>query len=290
MYSSIWLPIVTPFRNGQVDVDALQRLADHYLRTEISGFVALGTTGEAALLDPHERMTVLHALFETVGTRLPIVIGVGGMNTSEMIRDMQQFDHWDSGGYLVSAPAYICPDQRGIQWHFEEIAHATDRPVVLYDVPHRTGVPILPDTVRRLVECSNIVAIKACVGEHFRALGALPISMLCGSDELFVDCLEAGGTGGILASAHLFADDFVDIQASFSAGRIDEARAHFESLAPTIKLMFSAPNPAAIKAALAITGHLDGETRMPIAAASDALIAQLSVALASRIAESGAIA
>ena len=146
MYSSIWLPIVTPFRNGQVDVDALQRLADHYLRTEISGFVALGTTGEAALLDPHERMTVLHALFETVGTRLPIVIGVGGMNTSEMIRDMQQFDHWDSGGYLVSAPAYICPDQRGIQWHFEEIAHATDRPVVLYDVPHRTGVPILPDT------------------------------------------------------------------------------------------------------------------------------------------------
>ncbi|SAL81575.1 dihydrodipicolinate synthase [Caballeronia choica] len=195
MYSSIWLPIVTPFRNGQVDVDALQRLADHYLRTEISGFVALGTTGEAALLDPHERMTVLHALFETVGTRLPIVIGVGGMNTSEMIRDMQQFDHWDSGGYLVSAPAYICPDQRGIQWHFEEIAHATDRPVVLYDVPHRTGVPILPDTVRRLVECSNIVAIKACVGEHFRALGALPISMLCGSDELFVDCLEAGGTG-----------------------------------------------------------------------------------------------
>jgi 4-hydroxy-tetrahydrodipicolinate synthase len=121
MYSAIWLPIVTPFRNGQVDVDALQRLADHCLRTEISGFVALGTTGEAALLDHHERMTVLQALFEVVGTRLPIVVGVGGINTSEMVRDVQQFDHWDSGGYLVSAPAYICPDQRGIQWHFEEV-------------------------------------------------------------------------------------------------------------------------------------------------------------------------
>jgi 4-hydroxy-tetrahydrodipicolinate synthase len=290
MYSAIWLPIVTPFRNGQVDVDALQRLADHYLRTEISGFVALGTTGEAALLDHHERTTVLQALFEVVGTRLPIVVGVGGINTSEMVRDVQQFDHWDSGGYLVSAPAYICPDQRGIQWHFEEVARATDRPIVLYDVPHRTGVSIAPDTVKRLVECSNIVAIKACARDTFRALGALPISMLCGSDEMFVDCLEAGGAGGILASAHLFADAFVDIQASFAAGRIEEARAQLERLVPTIKLLFSAPNPAAIKAALAITGHIDGETCMPICAASSALMEQLRAALASRVAVVGAIA
>lgn len=290
MYSAIWLPIVTPFRNGRVDANALQHLADHYLTTEVSGFIALGTTGEAALLDHHERTTVLQALLEVVGTRLPVVVGVGGMNTGEMVRDVQQFDHRDIGGYLVPAPAYICPDQRGIQWHFEEIARATDRPIVLYDVPHRSGVAIAPDTAKRLVECSNIVAIKACVPQTFKAFSALPISVLCGTDEAFVDCLEAGGVGGILASAHLFADDFAEIQAIFSEGRTADARARFETLLPAIRLLFSAPNPSAVKAALSISGHIDGETRMPIAAASDALMERLRVMLASRVAEHGSLA
>jgi 4-hydroxy-tetrahydrodipicolinate synthase len=280
MVSGIWLPIVTPFRNGQVDVDALQRLADHYLREEISGFVALGTTGEAALLDHNERMTVLQALLEVVGTRLTVVVGVGGLNTQDMLHEIHRLARWDIGGYLVSAPAYICPDQRGIKWHFEQVARATDRPIVLYDVPHRTGVSIELETVERLIECANIVAIKACVPERFHELCQLPISVLCGNDEAFLDCLHAGGTGGILASAHLFADALAEVQERVSTAKTEEAAMLFEALLPVIGLLFSSPNPSAIKAALALRGLIDKETRAPIMEAPVELVERLRAELA----------
>jgi 4-hydroxy-tetrahydrodipicolinate synthase len=279
MVSGIWLPIVTPLRNGEVDTEALQRLAERYLSEEVSGFVALGTTGEAALLDHGERLTVLQALFEVVGTRLTIVVGVGGLSTREMVRDIHALDRWDIGGYLVSAPAYICPDQRGIQRHFEDVARSTDRPIILYDVPHRTGVSIDVPTVERLIECANIVAIKACVPESFDELCRLPISVLSGNDDAFVDCLLAGGTGGIIASAHLFADALAEVQERVLSAKVDEARVLFEALRPVIKLLFAAPNPAGIKAALALDGVIANETRAPIMAAPAALIEQMKIAL-----------
>jgi len=282
MVSGIWLPIVTPFRNGQVDTDALQRLADHYLREEVSGFVALGTTAEAALLDHHERQTVLQALIEVVGTRLTVVAGVSGMSTREMLHEIHRLERWDIGGYLVSPPSYICPDQRGVQWHFEQISHATERPIILYDVPHRAGVSIEPKTVERLIACPNIVAIKACVPEHFRELCRLPISVLCGNDEAFIDCLAAGGTGGILASAHIFADALAEVQERVLSGKVDEGRVLFQTLLPSISLLFAYPNPAGIKGALEAAGLSSRETRMPIVEASDRLVDQFRVALAVR--------
>jgi 4-hydroxy-tetrahydrodipicolinate synthase len=279
MVSGIWLPIVTPFKDGQVDVDALQRLAERYLSQEISGFVALGTTGEAALLDHSERLKVLRSLFEVVGTRLTVVVGVGGTNTRDMVQEIRELDRWDIGGYLVSAPAYVCPDQNGIRWHFDEIARATERPVILYDVPHRTGVSIETSTVERLIERANIVAIKACVPATFQKLCQLPISVLCGNDDAYVDCLIAGGSGGILTSAHLFADILAEIHERVLSARTDDAVAFFEALKPVIKLLFAAPNPAGVKAALAIDGVIGSETRMPIMEASVTLKEQLRIAL-----------
>jgi 4-hydroxy-tetrahydrodipicolinate synthase len=196
-----------------------------------------------------------------------------------MVRDIHALDRWDIGGYLVSAPAYICPDQRGIQRHFEDVARSTDRPIILYDVPHRTGVSIDVPTVERLIECANIVAIKACVPESFDELCRLPISVLSGNDDAFVDCLLAGGTGGILASAHLFADALAEVQERVLSAKVDEARVLFEALRPVIKLLFAAPNPAGIKAALALDGVIANETRAPIMAAPAALIEQMKIAL-----------
>lgn len=287
MVSGIWLPIVTPFKNGQVDTDALQRLAVHYLNTELSGFIALGTTGEAALLNHSERLRVLQALFEVIGTRSTIVAGVGGMSTRDMVQEIHQLDRWDLGGYLVSAPAYICPDQRGIQWHFEELAHATDRPIILYDVPHRTGVSMAPETLERLIDCANIVAVKACVADSFPAFCRLPVSVLCGTDDAFVDCLIAGGTGGILASAHVFADALAEVQERVSSGNVEHALTLFDALLPVIELLFAAPNPAGIKAALALSGLITKETRLPIMEASDSLTDRLNAALALCVGESG---
>jgi 4-hydroxy-tetrahydrodipicolinate synthase len=278
MFSGIWLPIVTPLRNGEVDIDSLQRLAEYYLRTEISGIVALSTTGEAALLQEAERLTVLQALTEVTGSRLPMLIGVGGSNTRDVLHDIQRYERWECAGYLVSAPSYVCPDQAGVQWHFEQAALATERPIVLYDVPYRTGVTIAPDTVARLIECGNIVAIKECVKEHFDKLSALPINVLCGTDEALDDCLHHGGTGGILASAHVCADLLVAYQDLLGAEREVDARNLFASLLPVLRLLFAAPNPSAIKAMLAFDHALSDETRMPISRASAQLVDRLSTA------------
>jgi 4-hydroxy-tetrahydrodipicolinate synthase len=278
MFSGIWLPIVTPLHNGELDIDSLQRLADYYSRTEISGIVALSTTGEAALLTEAERLTVLQALTEVTGSRFPLLIGVGGSNTREVLRDIQRYERWDCAGYLVSAPSYVCPDQAGVQWHFEQAALATERPIVLYDVPHRTGVAIAPDTVARLVERGNIIAIKECVKGHFDKLSALPIDVLCGTDEAWDDCLHHGGTGGILASAHVCADLLLAYQQLLGAEREVDARNLFTSLLPVLRLLFAAPNPSAIKAMLAFDHSLSDETRMPISRASAQLVDRLSTA------------
>jgi 4-hydroxy-tetrahydrodipicolinate synthase len=278
MFSGIWLPIVTPLRNGEVDIDALQRLADYYLRTGIAGIVALSTTGEAALLQDAERLTVLQALSEVVRSRLPMLIGVGGSNTRDVLHDIQRYERWDCAGYLVSAPSYVCPDQAGLQWHFEQAAGATERPIVLYNVPHRTGVTIAPDTVARLIECGNIVAIKECVKEHFSQLSTLPINVLCGTDEALDDCLHHGGTGGILASAHVCADLLVAFQDLLRAEHDVDARNLFASLLPVLRLLFAAPNPSAIKAMLAFDHSISDETRMPISRASAQLVERLSTA------------
>jgi 4-hydroxy-tetrahydrodipicolinate synthase len=278
MYSGIWLPLVTPMRNGEVDIDALQHLANYYARAEISGLVALGTTGEAALLSETERVTVLQAITDVVGGCLPVLVGVGGPDTREVIRELRRYEHWDCSGYLVSPPSYMCPDQAGVQWHFEQIAGATDRSIVLYNVPHRTGVAIAADTVARLTELDNVVAIKECVKDNFDKLRSAPISLLCGTDDAFLDCIRLGGAGGILASAHVCADLLIEVQALAENHRVEEAQTLFASLQPLIKLLFAAPNPAAIKAMLAFDHPMTDETRMPISRASAELVARLGEA------------
>jgi 4-hydroxy-tetrahydrodipicolinate synthase len=264
MYSGIWLPLVTPFRSNKVDVEALQRMTERYARTGITGFVVLGTTGEAALLSEIERVTVLQAVTDVVTNRLPVLVGVGGPDTREVVREMQRLEHWDIAGFLASAPAYLCPNQEGLIWHFGRIARATQRHVVLYDVPHRTGVHIETETVARLSELDNVVAIKACAAQRYEAVGQLNIDMLCGTDSAFLKCLDAGGVGGILASAHVFGDLLIEIQTLAQTGQRQAAQALFEQLRPLIDLLFSTPNPSSIKALLALDGHISDEVRMPI--------------------------
>lgn len=280
MFEGIWLPIVTPLRDGEVDIDALQRLTDESVSSGIAGVVALSTTGEAALLRGVERLAVLQAITDVAAGRVPVLAGLGGSDTQAFVQDVRSLERWDVAGFLAPPPSFVCPDQAGLLWHFEQIAAATARPVVLYDVPHRTGVSLEVDTVRRLAEIDNIVAIKACVSERYEALGALPITLLCGTDEAFLECLEAGGAGGILASAHVCADLLRDVLALRKAGYGEAAQRLFLRFKPVLRLLFTAPNPAAIKAMLALDGRISHETRMPIRPASPALVTQLEFARA----------
>lgn len=280
MFEGIWLPIVTPLCNGEVDIPALERLTDAYASRGVTGIVALSTTGEAALLSDVERVSVLQAITEVAAGRVPVIAGLGGSDTRAFVQDLRALEKWNVGGYLVPAPSYVCPDQAGLAWHFGQIARATSKPLVLYDVPHRTGVSIEVETVRQLAEIDNIVAIKACASERFKALGQLPISMLCGTDEAFLECLEAGATGGILASAHICPDLLRDVRSLVKAGYGEAASRLFARFKSVLRLLFAAPNPSAIKAMLALDGTLSPETRMPIRPASPALVTQLEFARA----------
>ncbi|WP_347555715.1 dihydrodipicolinate synthase family protein [Robbsia sp. KACC 23696] len=290
MISGIWLPLVTPFKHGEVDLAALQKLIRYYAKTGISGFVALGTTGESALLSPAERLAVLETFFDVVPTGMPVFIGVGGMSTAEMCDAMSTYRAFDPAGYLIPAPAYIRPDQDGLLWHFSTIADAAKKPIILYDVPVRSGVALAPETVEKLLYRHEIVAIKACVPASFTAFGKLPLSMLCGTDAALIECLLAGGSGGILASAHVFPEALVAIDRDMRgaaegaapygmARRRSEASLDFDALTDTIRLLFSTSNPTAIKACLALAGLARAETRPPLTTASDKLMEQLSRAL-----------
>lgn len=280
MFEGIWLPIVTPLRDGEVDIEALERLTDDYASRGITGIVALSTTGEAALLSDAERVSVLQAITEVAAGRVPVIAGLSGSDTRAFVQDLRALEKRNLAGYLVPAPSYVCPDQAGLAWHFEQIARATSRPLVLYDVPHRTGVPLEVETVRELAEIDNIVAIKACASERFKALGQLPIEMLCGTDEAFLECLEAGATGGILASAHICPDLLRDVRSLVKAGYGEAATRLFARFKGVLRLLFAAPNPSAIKAMLALDGAMTPETRMPIRPASPALVTQLEFARA----------
>ncbi|HEV3429532.1 MAG TPA: 4-hydroxy-tetrahydrodipicolinate synthase [Paraburkholderia sp.] len=278
MYSGIWLPLVTPFRDGEVDVGALEALTQRHVASGIAGLVALGTTGEAALLDRRERSVAMQAITEVAAGRVPVVAGVGGIDTASFIDEIQRLEVWDLAGYLVSAPAYLCPDQAGLLWHFGQVAQATERDIVLYDVPHRTGVGLAESTVAQLARVPNIRAIKACARERFAAFGKLPIALLCGNDDAFLDCLRAGATGGILASAHVCADLLAEVQSLFRMGKTADASRLFARLEPVLTLLFAAPNPAAIKAMMALDGGVSAQTRMPIAPATEALVRRLEAA------------
>ncbi|WP_028204350.1 4-hydroxy-tetrahydrodipicolinate synthase family protein [Paraburkholderia nodosa] len=280
MFEGIWLPIVTPLRDGEVDVEALELLTDKYASDGVAGIVALSTTGESALLNDVERVTVLQAITEVAAGRVPVIAGLGGSDTRAFVQELRTLERWDVAGFLVPPPSYVCPDQAGLAWHFGQIARATSKPLVLYDVPHRTGVSIEVETVRELAEIDNIVAIKACASERFNALGQLPISLLCGTDEAFLECLEAGAAGGILASAHICPDLLRDVHALVKAGYGEAAARLFARFKGVLRLLFAAPNPSAIKAMLALDGILSHETRMPIRPASPALVTQLEFARA----------
>ncbi|SDV46913.1 dihydrodipicolinate synthase family protein [Chitinasiproducens palmae] len=276
--AGIWLPLVTPFVAGNVDVCALQGLAERAIRGGVTGLVALSTTGEAPLLNAVERATVLQAICDVAAGRVPVLAGVAGFETRAFVREIERCAHWGVAGFLVPPPAYVCPDADGLRWHFGEIARATDRQIVLYDVPHRTGVRIAPGVAESLAVYPNVSAIKACEPNGYASLGQGPLALFCGTDEAFVDCLVAGGRGGVLASANICLDFLLAVQVAFNAGNRALAIDLFDSLRPLLTLLFAAPNPAAIKAWLALDGLIRPETRAPIMGVAPALRDALAAA------------
>ena len=289
IFSGIWVPLITPFADGEVDHAALRALVRRYADAGIAGLVALGTTGEPAALDAAEQDAVLATILDEAraaahgadgadAQALPVLVGVSGNHTASMKERIEQLNALPIAGVLMAAPYYIRPSQAGIVGHFMALADASEKPVVLYDIPYRTGVRLELDTLLTLAAHPRIQAVKDCAGSLDTTIALIRdgrLQVLTGEDITIFNTLCLGGSGAIAASAHLRPERFVALYRALSAGRLDEGRRIFHELAPLIHALFAEPNPAPVKALLAVQGLIRDELRMPMTRAGDALVARL---------------
>ncbi|WP_374349270.1 4-hydroxy-tetrahydrodipicolinate synthase [Chitinimonas sp.] len=277
-FSGIWIPLITPFRDGAVDLPAAQGLIETFHGSGIAGLVICGTTGEAATLSATEQRQLLAAAQEAAGPELPIMFGLAGNDTAAVCAAARALNDIDLAALLVSAPYYTRPSQAGLLRHFEQLAASTRHRIVLYNIPYRSGVNLGIDTCRALASHPQFVAIKESNGIQLDQLGELidsPLQVLCGEDSLAFVAGCLGADGAIAASAHLRPDLWVAMFQHLAAGRLAAARDIHRQLLPMVRLLFSEPNPAPLKAVLASEGMIRNELRLPMLPASAALEAQL---------------
>ncbi|MBB5425540.1 4-hydroxy-tetrahydrodipicolinate synthase [Paraburkholderia atlantica] len=291
-FSGIWIPLITPFADGAVDHAALRALVRRYADAGVAGLVALGTTGEPATLDAAEQDAVLATILDAAQAHanaanatdaqrrpLPVLVGVSGNHTASMRARIEQLNPLPIAGVLIAAPYYTRPAQDGIVAHFSALADASAHPVVLYDIPQRTGVRLELDTLLTLAAHPRIQAIKDCAGSLDTTLALIRdgrLQVLAGNDIEVFSTVCAGGSGAIAASAHWRPERFVALYQALTEGRLDEGRRIFHALVPQIRLAFAEPNPAPVKALLAATGWVRNELRLPMTRASEALTERLA--------------
>lgn len=265
-FSGLWIPLVTPFRDHAVDHAALSALAGRLASTGIAGFVVCGSTGEAAALDEDEQLAVL-ATVARAAPSLPRVMGICGYHLGKATAWARKLSGCGLAGLLVPPPSYIRPSQAGLVEWFNAIADASTVPLVVYDIPYRTGSVIEPDTLLALASHPRIRAIKDCSGDMAKTRALIAdgrLQVLAGEDAQLFATVAEGGAGAIAASAHLQTERFMKVLRCLDAGRLAEARAEWQPLLPLIEALFSDPNPGPLKAALASQGLMHEELRSPM--------------------------
>ncbi|MDM0105854.1 4-hydroxy-tetrahydrodipicolinate synthase [Variovorax sp. J22R24] len=272
-FSGLWIPLVTPFRDGAVDHPALARLVERLAPTGITGFVACGSTGEAAALDSDEQLAVLDTVARAAPS-LPRILGISGYHLGKTLEWVRVLGNHELAALLVPAPSYIRPSQAGLVDWFREIADASAVPLLIYDIPYRTGSSMARETLLALAGHPRIRAIKDCGGDMAKTRALITdgrLQVLAGEDAQMFSTVAEGGAGAIAASAHLQTERFVTILRLLQEGRLGEARAQWQPLLPLIEALFGDANPGPLKAVLANDGLMQDELRAPMTRASDEL-------------------
>jgi 4-hydroxy-tetrahydrodipicolinate synthase len=259
--------IVTPFkRDGAVDLDGFRALARHLVDNGSDGLVVTGTTGESPTLADEERFQLYAAALEEIGDRATVVAGTGTYDTRHSIDLTEKAHELGVDGVLVITPYYNKPPQRGIVAHFEAVAAATDKPVVVYNIPGRVVINIEPETITRLARIENVRAVKQANDDLAQAKHIVEtgLDLYAGDDDLMLPFLELGGVGGVCVHTHVVGPQVKELVRLWNAGEHEAARTLDRELAPSIELLRVAPNPIAIKAALNLLGHEVGGHRLPL--------------------------
>ncbi|HFS66595.1 MAG TPA: 4-hydroxy-tetrahydrodipicolinate synthase [Flavobacteriia bacterium] len=267
--------LVTPFKkNGEVDFLALENLVKFQIENGVNYLVILGTTGEPATLTKEEKDKVIQTIITTNDKRLPLVIGIGGNNTKQVVADIKAMDLSPFTAILSVSPYYNKPTQEGIYQHFKAIANATEKPIILYNVPHRTGQNVAPETIVRLAEdCENIVAVKDAAGDINQTFSILKnrpkdFMVISGEDGLGLTSVLAGGSGVISVIGQAMPKKFTKM---INLGLQNNAKEAYKiqfQLAKLTSLIFKEGNPAGVKCILKHKGIMDNMVRLPLIPAS----------------------
>ena len=261
--------IVTPFKKGKVDEKAFGDLIEWHIAQGTNAIVPCGTTGEASTLDYKEHYRVIDIAVKTVNGRVPVVAGTGANSTDETIEITEHAKKSGADAALLVTPYYNKPTQEGLYRHYKMIAEKVDIPIILYNVPGRTAVNMLPSTVARLAEIKNIIAIKEATGdmkqvsEVIRLCGDRMI-VISGDDFTTLPLLALGGKGVISVSANVMPKEVSQMCSFWMKGQHDKARALHYKLEPLNASMFIETNPIPVKTALAMMGKIQEEFRMPL--------------------------
>lgn len=263
--------IITPFKsNLDVDYDALEKLIDHLIKNGVEYLVTLGTTCETPTLTKEEMVDIMHFTFEKVDNRVPVVVGIGGNNTSEIVKSLETFSLDKAVAVLSSSPNYNKPSQEGIFQHYKKLAEASPKPVLLYNVPARTGSNITAETTLRLAnECENIAGIKEASGNMIQCMHILKsrpedFLVVSGDDHLALPLIACGMDGVISVSANCFPKDFSELIRSALSLNLNKAKKLHYSLLQGIDLLFAENNPAGVKCFLAEMGMIENILRLPL--------------------------
>ncbi len=284
MFSGSMVALVTPFKNGQVDWPSLEALVEFHLENGTNGIVPCGTTGESATLSHAEHDEVIRIVIKTVNKRVPVIAGTGSNSTDEAVRLTQEAERSGADGALMISPYYNRPTQEGIYQHYKKVASAVGIPLIVYNIPGRTGSKIEPETLARLAEITNVAGVKEATGSVDQAIDVIRLcgdrlAVYSGEDSLIYSLMSLGGKGVISTVANVAPKQTAQLAQACLAGRWDEARKMQFQLIPLIRSLFIETNPIPAKTALALMGKCSGELRLPMTPMAESNLQRLRVAL-----------
>lgn len=281
----VGVALITPFNNYEVDYDALKRMIEHVINGGVDYIVALGSTAETATLSPAEQQAVLRFIVKETDNRVPIVVGMGGNNTHALENNLRTYDLSGTVAILSVVPYYNKPSQEGMYRHYMAVAEASPVPVILYNVPGRTGVNMTAETTLRLAHASNkFIAIKEASGsiEQMQAIiDGKPenFSVISGDDGITVELIKRGGIGVISVAANAFPERFCRCVHGALDGRFEDAERAMEEFDEPIALLFKEGNPTGVKTMTAAMGITRSEVRLPLVEGSEKLAEEIKNAV-----------
>ena len=285
MFSGSMVALVTPFKNGEVDWQSLEGLVEFHLRSGTHGIVPCGTTGESATLSHQEHDDVIKAVIKAVNKRVPVIAGTGSNSTAEAVRLTQEAEKAGADGALMISPYYNRPTQEGIYQHYRKVASEVSIPIIVYNIPGRTGSKIEPETLARLAEIKNIAGVKEATGSVDQAIDVLrlcgdSLAVYSGEDSLIFSLMALGGKGVISTVANVAPKETAQLAEACLKGQWEKGREWQFKLLPLIRAVFIETNPIPIKTALSLMGKCTGELRLPLTPMGEGNLKKLRQAMA----------